>query len=210
MRRGRVERPPVLLHVLAVIALGVGETEQSLFQDRVVAVPQRHAEAQVLPPIAQPRDAVLAPPVRARARVIVGERVPRGSAGAVVLTHGPPLPSRDVRPPPLPPRRPVAVVVQPLLLSIAPHGRTVCPTPCLVARMLGGSWAYDPLIHPTFARGRARSTGRGRGRRAPSRGRTGWRVKGRDAGRSRVRVRASARRGCATGGRARTRAHHRH
>ena len=63
VRRGGVERPPVLLDVLAVVALRVREAEQPLFQDRVVAVPQREREAEVQPSVADPAEPVLAPPV---------------------------------------------------------------------------------------------------------------------------------------------------
>ena len=95
VRRRRVERPPVLLHVFAVIALGVGETEEPFLEDGVVLVPQRDAEAQVLPAIADAAEPVLAPAVGARARVLVGEVVPRRAARAVVLAHGAPLARRQ-------------------------------------------------------------------------------------------------------------------
>ncbi len=45
----------VLLHVLAVVALGVGETEHPLLDDRVFAVPQGECHAQLLTVVADPR-----------------------------------------------------------------------------------------------------------------------------------------------------------
>ena len=110
--RRRVERPPVLLDVLAVVALGVGEAEEALLQDRVVRVPQRDGEAQVLPVVADAAQAVLAPAVCPRARVLVGERVPGGATRAVVLAHRAPLarrrgtdPTVSTAPPGCDPRR---------------------------------------------------------------------------------------------------------
>ena len=75
--RDVVEVEVVLLHVLAVIALVAGEAEQPLLEDRVRAVPQREREAQPLPVVADAGDAVLAPAVGARSRVVVREVFPR-------------------------------------------------------------------------------------------------------------------------------------
>ena len=101
-RRRRVEVEVVLLHVFAVVALLVGEAEHPLLEDRVDAVPQRDREAQDLRVVAEARDAVFAPLVGARAGLVVGEVVPRGAAGAVVLAHGAPLPLAEVWAPLLP------------------------------------------------------------------------------------------------------------
>src|SRR5262249_39936179 len=122
---GGIEWPPVLLDVLTVVALRAGESEQPLLDDRVVAVPHRQSEAQVLPAIADTTEAVLPPAIRPRSRVVVREVVPRGTTRAVVLSDGSPLPRRQVRTPPLPPRFALTILVQPLLLRIAAHGRTV-------------------------------------------------------------------------------------
>ncbi|MER5689761.1 hypothetical protein [Streptomyces sp. NPDC002205] len=59
----RVEVEVVLLDVLPVIALGVGQAEHPLLDDRIPAVPQREREAQSLLVVADARDAVLAPAV---------------------------------------------------------------------------------------------------------------------------------------------------
>ena len=45
MARQRVQVPPVLLDILAVIALRAGQPERPLLQDRILAVPQRQAQA---------------------------------------------------------------------------------------------------------------------------------------------------------------------
>jgi len=71
MRRRGVQVPPVLLGVLAVVALAAGEPEDALLEDRVAAVPEREREAQALALVAQRAEAVLAPAVRARAGMVV-------------------------------------------------------------------------------------------------------------------------------------------
>ena len=84
----RVEVPPVLLDVLAVVALAVGQPEHPLLEDGVAAVPQREPEVE---PPEQVRDAghpVLVPAVRARARVVVRERGP-GVAARRCSPRGP-------------------------------------------------------------------------------------------------------------------------
>ncbi len=103
--RGRpVRHPPVLLDVLAVVALFVGEPEVPLLEDRVPAVPQRDGEVEEPVHVADPRDAVLTPPVSARTGVVERERRPRVAPGRVVLPDGAPLATRQIRPP-QPPRR---------------------------------------------------------------------------------------------------------
>ena len=102
MARQRVEIPPVLLDVLAVVALRPGQAERPLLQDRVLAVPQRQAQAQPLFDVAEPGQAILTPPVGARPRLIVRQVVPRLAVRAVVLPDRAPLALADVRPPPVP------------------------------------------------------------------------------------------------------------
>jgi len=65
--RRAVEVKVVLFDVFAVIRLAVRESEQALLEDRVLAVPQGQAEAEVLLVIGNAGDAVLAPAVGARA-----------------------------------------------------------------------------------------------------------------------------------------------
>ena len=101
-RRRGVEVEVVLLHVLAVVALGVRQAEHPLLQDRVDPVPQRDREAQALVVVAEAGDAVLAPLVGTRASLVVAEVVPRVAVVAVVLPDRAPLPLAQVRPPPLP------------------------------------------------------------------------------------------------------------
>jgi hypothetical protein len=102
MRRRAVEVEPILLDVLAVVALTVREPEHPLLEDRVRAIPEGERQTQPLTVIADPRDAVLAPAIGARSGVIVREVVPRVAAGAVVLADRAPLPLAQIRAPRLP------------------------------------------------------------------------------------------------------------
>ena len=109
--RHGVQVPPVLLDVLAVVGLGAGQPERPLLQDRVPAVPQRQAQAQALLDVAEPGQAVLAPPVGLGPGVIVRQVVPGLAVGAVILADRPPLALADVGAPQVP----VAGLAQPVL-----------------------------------------------------------------------------------------------
>src|SRR5207302_2031264 len=82
-----------------VIALGVGQAEQPFLEDRVAAVPQRHAQAQPALLVGEAGDAVLAPAVGAAAGLVVREVFPGVAIRAVVLADRPPLPLAEVWPP---------------------------------------------------------------------------------------------------------------
>ena len=71
VRRRAVEVEVVLLDVLAVVALAVGQAEQPLLEDRVLAVPEREREAEPLLVVGDAGEAVLAPAIGARARLVV-------------------------------------------------------------------------------------------------------------------------------------------
>src|SRR4029077_4564857 len=103
-----------LLHVLTVVALGICQAEQALLQDRVPLVPQRESQAQTLLVVADPGDAVLTPPVRARPRLIMTEIRPGVFAVAVVFPDRPPLTLAEIRPPRTPRNTPPAIGQPPL------------------------------------------------------------------------------------------------
>jgi len=63
--RSGVQVEVVLLDVLAVIALRASQTEQALFQDAIVLVPQRERETQSAVVIADTQQPVFAPTVGA-------------------------------------------------------------------------------------------------------------------------------------------------
>ena len=100
--RQPLEVPPVLLDVLAVVALRPREAEHPLLEDRVLAVPEREREAELVADVGDPGHAVLVPAVGAGARVVVREGVPGVAALGVVLAHGAPGALAQVRAPLVP------------------------------------------------------------------------------------------------------------
>ncbi len=108
--RQGVEIPPVLLGILAVVALVPGQPEDALLEDRIAAVPEREPEAEPLLDVREPGEAVLAPAVGARAGVVVWEVLPGRAVRAVILADRAPLALAQVRPPQIP----VARLAQPV------------------------------------------------------------------------------------------------
>ena len=116
MGRSVVEVEVVFLHVLAVIALAVGQTKQALFQNRVPAVPQGDRETQLLFVIGDTRQTVLSPAVGTRMALVMAEVVPRISILAVVLANRAPLPLAEVGSPFLPRNSLLPGLIQSVLL----------------------------------------------------------------------------------------------
>ena len=71
--RDGIEVPPVLLDVLAVVALPVRQPEHPLLEDGVDPVPQRERERQPIEDVGHARHAVFVPAVGARPGVVVRE-----------------------------------------------------------------------------------------------------------------------------------------
>ncbi len=86
-----IEEIVQFLDIFAVVALGVGKPEQPLFQERILAVPQRQRQAPAQPIVGEAGDAVLAPPVGSAAGVVEREVVPGVSGRGIILPHRPPL-----------------------------------------------------------------------------------------------------------------------
>src|SRR5262249_7897188 len=122
-RRG-VQIEPVLLGVLAVVALGAGQAEDALLQHGVAAVPEGQRKAEGLAVVADPCEAVLAPAVDARASLVVRKEVPGGTPRAVVLSDGAPCPLTQVRAPATP-GRPASGDLQ-QALTLCAHTELVC------------------------------------------------------------------------------------
>lgn len=97
--RRAVEVEVVLLNILAMIALAVGQSEEPLLENCILAVPQGQREAEVLPVVGDAPQTVLAPAVGARAGMIVGEEISGVAIFAVVLAHSAPLSFAQVGPP---------------------------------------------------------------------------------------------------------------
>ena len=146
--RRRVEVEVVLLDVLAVVPLAVGQAEQPLLEDGVVAVPQGERETEPLLVVGDAAQPVLAPAIRAQSRLVMREVVPRVAVLAVVLAHGAPLALTEVRSPLLPRDTRLACLVQPPLFThvheraARPAGFRLARVPCarLLARHLVPSW----------------------------------------------------------------------
>src|SRR5205085_11034188 len=102
--RRAVEVKIIFLHILAVVAFAIDQSEQTFLQNRICAVPKRERETKTLLVVRNSGQSVFAPAVRARARLIVAEVIPRVATGAIVFTHRAPLPLREVRAPFLPGR----------------------------------------------------------------------------------------------------------
>ena len=102
MRRRGVEVVVELFDILTVIPFSVGQTEQPLLKDRVAPVPQCQCKAQPLLAIRKSCDAVFPPAIRATARMIVREVLPRIAVRTVVFADRAPLSLRQVRAPGLP------------------------------------------------------------------------------------------------------------
>ena len=100
--RRTVDVEVVLLDIFAVVPLTVGQAEHALLEDGILAIPKSKGKAQPLLIIAEAGDAILAPMIGARARLIVGKVAPGVAVLAVVLPDGSPLALAEVRPPQLP------------------------------------------------------------------------------------------------------------
>ncbi len=121
MRRRGVELVVQLLDVLAVVAFAVGQPEESLFEDRVLAVPKREAQAEPLLVVTETGDSILAPAIGPTTGMIVWEVIPRGAIGTVVLANGAPLAVAEVGAPFSPVGSACSVGIQPLLFCVHRH-----------------------------------------------------------------------------------------
>src|SRR5262249_4616335 len=81
----------VLLDVLAVIALAVGQAEESFLENRVLAVPEGQGQAETLLVVRDAGQAVLAPAVGTGTGLVVAEVIPGVARKAVILADGAPL-----------------------------------------------------------------------------------------------------------------------
>ena len=97
-----VEVEVVLLHVLAVVALAVGQAKQPFLEDRVLAIPQGNGEALALLVIAETGNTILTPMIGTRSCMIVGEVVPGVAIRAVIFADSSPLALAEVWSPPFP------------------------------------------------------------------------------------------------------------
>src|SRR5271156_2360942 len=92
VRRRAVEVKVVFFYVFAVIGLAVRQAECALFENRVLAVPERHAKAQQLLVVADAGKTILTPVICAGPGHVMSEIVPGIPVLAVVFTYCSPLP----------------------------------------------------------------------------------------------------------------------
>src|SRR5690349_15118475 len=114
MCRSAVEIKVILLNVFAVVAFTSGEAKQPLFENGIFSIPEGECKTDHLMAVGDTGNAVFIPTVRFRARVIVGQVVPRGTVSAIVFADGSPRTLAQIRPPALPVRAAVARLLQPL------------------------------------------------------------------------------------------------
>src|SRR4051794_35198646 len=117
MARQRIEVEVALLDVFAMIRLTRHEAEVTLFEDRILLVPERQRPAEDLIAVAETGDAVLAPAKRFRPRQIVRKVRPRIAIRAVVLAHGAPGAVGQIRTPRSPAGDVVGSAGQPVAFS---------------------------------------------------------------------------------------------
>ena len=102
MRRRRVQVEVAFLAILAVVSFVAGETEEALFQNRIVPIPQCDREADLLVTVRDARDPVFIPAVGFGAGVIVRDVFPGSAVLAVILAYGSPRALAEIGPPALP------------------------------------------------------------------------------------------------------------
>src|SRR5471030_2644380 len=110
--RGVVQVEVAFLDVLAVVALGAGESEQAFLKERVAADPQRDGETDALVAVADPGQSILVPAIGSGAGVLMGEVVPNRAIGAVIFANRTPGALAEIRAPPVPMRAVKPVLFQ--------------------------------------------------------------------------------------------------
>src|SRR6266481_1931366 len=99
MSRRAVKVEVILFDILTMVAFAIRQSEETLFENWIVAIPQGHAKAEKLLLIADAGKTILTPVVCARTGLVMGEVVPGISILAVVFTNRPPLALAQVWPP---------------------------------------------------------------------------------------------------------------
>ena len=88
--------------IAAAPAVLFGEAEETLLEDRVLAVPECERKAKPALVVADPEKPVLSPSVGAAAGVIVRKGIPAIAPRGVIFAHGSPLAFRQVGAPAAP------------------------------------------------------------------------------------------------------------
>jgi hypothetical protein len=104
------------LDAFTVVALRVGQTEQSLLDKRILLVPEGEGYVLEAMGVTNTGNTVLAPSVGTGPSMVVREVAPGITISTVVLSYGSPLPLSNIRTPLLPVLGTIAVFLQTLLL----------------------------------------------------------------------------------------------
>src|SRR5690606_5948866 len=88
-----------LLNIFAMVALVVGESKQTLFQDSILTVPKCRRQAQYFPSVTKPRNALFAPSVGITSGFIMVYKLPRRTVFTIIFANGAPLPFSQIRTP---------------------------------------------------------------------------------------------------------------
>src|SRR5262249_16598607 len=91
-----------LLDVLAMVPFAVGESEESLFENRIAAVPECERQAQAALIVSPSGNPIFTPSIGAQVCVLEREVPPAIAVGAVVFSYRSPLPLRKMRAPEAP------------------------------------------------------------------------------------------------------------
>src|SRR5579863_8644478 len=96
VRRQSIQIVVELLDVFAVISFSVRETEKTLLQEGIAAVPKSDAHANSELVVGVSGKSVFAPTIGATAGVLVRQILPSRTVGAIILTHRSPLPFAEI------------------------------------------------------------------------------------------------------------------
>src|SRR4029077_10008812 len=115
MRGRAVEIKVVFLDVLAVVALPIRQTEETLLQDWISTIPKSDRETELLLVVRDSCETIFSPAIGAGTGLGMTEVVPRISVLAVIFPYGPPLSFAEVRAPFFPGDSLFAALIQPVL-----------------------------------------------------------------------------------------------
>lgn len=116
MRRRRIQIIIIFFNVFAVVALVIGQAEESLFEPIILAIPQTQREAELRLIVADSGDTILAPPIGPRHGLLVRKIIPAIAISAIILANRSLLTFAEVRPPQQPILFPLPVFIQTQML----------------------------------------------------------------------------------------------
>src|SRR5688572_22756905 len=102
MRRRRVEIIIIFLHIFAMIAFASRQPENSLFKNRVFAIPERERETDFLMAVGNSPNSVFIPAIGTAACVFVRKIIPSRAIGRIILTDSSPSAFAEVWSPAFP------------------------------------------------------------------------------------------------------------